>query len=116
MDHAWEEGNAKQLPYGMDGILGNAFGFDHKPDLNGLVAGCVRLSRGSLLNENKNAPMLVINGADDPFVPQSDTLVFEGRANTEVHLVPGTGHCCVSKIGEVMTTINGWLKAWAAKG
>ena len=60
--------------------------------------------------------MVVIDGADDPFIPQSDTLLFEGRANTEVHLIPGTGHCAVSKIGEVMTTINGWLKAWVAKG
>jgi len=116
VDHAWDEENVKQLPYGMDGILGNACGLDHKPEPKELVAACVRLSRRSLLSENKNAPMLVINGADDPFVPQSDTLVFEGRANTEVHLIPGTGHCAVSKIGEVMKTINGWLKAWAAKG
>ena len=36
--------------------------------------------------------MLVVNGADDYFIPQSDTLVFQGRPHTEVHLIEGTGH------------------------
>ena len=47
--------------------------------------------------------MLVINGADDPLVPQHDTLVFEGRPRTEVHLLPDTGHCAVSKLPESWT-------------
>jgi esterase FrsA len=54
--------------------------------------------------------MLVINGADDYFVTQSDTLVFEHRPNTEVHLLNGTGHCAVSKLSEVLPLINGWLR------
>lgn len=33
--------------------------------------------------------MLVINGADDVHVPQHDTLVFEGRRDTVVELIPG---------------------------
>ena len=49
--------------------------------------------------------MLVINGADDYFVPQSNTLVFEGRPNTEVHLIEGTGHCAMSKAPEVVPQI-----------
>jgi esterase FrsA len=62
--------------------------------------------------------MLVINGADDYFVPQADTLVFEGRAKTEVHLLPNTGHCAVlanpehggvSKLTEVIDLIAHWL-------
>jgi hypothetical protein len=36
--------------------------------------------------------MLVINGADDVHVVQADTLVFQGRPDTDVILVPGTGH------------------------
>ena len=36
--------------------------------------------------------MLVINGADDVRVVQADTLVFQGRPDTDVILVPGTGH------------------------
>lgn len=55
--------------------------------------------------------MLVINGADDYFIPQSDTLVFQGRPNTEGHLVEGTGHCAMSKAPEVVPKIVGWLAA-----
>jgi esterase FrsA len=39
--------------------------------------------------------MLVINGANDYFVPQADTLVFQRRRDTEVHLIPDIGHCGV---------------------
>ena len=35
--------------------------------------------------------MLVINGANDLPVPQADTFVVEGRAKTEVHMLPDTG-------------------------
>ena len=54
--------------------------------------------------------MLVINGADDYFVPQADTLVFEGRSETEVHLIPDTGHCAMSKAAEMLPTMIGWLR------
>jgi esterase FrsA len=57
-----------------------------------------------------NAPMLVVDGADDHFVPASDTLVFQGRPNTEVHLIPGTGHVAMSKMAEVMPMMLGWLR------
>lgn len=46
--------------------------------------------------------MLVINGADDHFIPPSDTLDFRGRRNTEVHLIDGTGHVAMSKAPEVV--------------
>ncbi|GAA3846120.1 hypothetical protein GCM10022403_092370 [Streptomyces coacervatus] len=32
--------------------------------------------------------MLVINGADDVHVPRHDTLVFDGRRDTELRLQP----------------------------
>jgi esterase FrsA len=57
--------------------------------------------------------MLVINGANDYFVPQADTLVFQSRRNTEVHLLPDIGHCAVlggpSKLPEVVDLIAHWL-------
>ena len=53
--------------------------------------------------------MLVINGADDVHVPQHDTLVFQGRHDTVVELIPDTGHCAVTKLPEVFSTILGWL-------
>jgi len=67
------------------------------------------LSLRTLLDQDSNAPMLVINGADDVHVPQSDTLVLRGRRNTEVELVPGTGHCAVTKLGEVLPKALSWF-------
>jgi esterase FrsA len=49
--------------------------------------------------------MLIINGENDILVPQGDTCVFEGRARTEVHMLPDTGHCAVSKLTEVLDII-----------
>jgi esterase FrsA len=53
--------------------------------------------------------MLVINGADDVHMPQDDTVVFEGRRNTTVKLVDGTGHCAVTKLDEVVPVLLDWL-------
>jgi esterase FrsA len=90
-------------------ILGNDMGFDHKPSLDELTAAAQALSRRALLDRADTAPMLVINGADDILIPQGDTLVFEGRPRTEVHMLPDTGHCAVSKLAEVLDLAVGWL-------
>jgi esterase FrsA len=53
--------------------------------------------------------MLVINGADEVHAPEHDTLVFQHRPNTEVQLVLDTGHCAISKLGEVLPAIAAWI-------
>jgi len=53
--------------------------------------------------------MLVVNGADDVHIPQHDTLVFAGRRDTEVELIPDSGHCAVSKLGDVLPKMIGWI-------
>jgi esterase FrsA len=98
------------LRYGMQDIVGNAMGFDTKPSVDELLAASEGLNRAALLETATNSAMLVVNGADDYFVPQSDTLVFEGRPNTEVHLIEGTGHVAMSKMSEVMPMMIGWLR------
>ena len=80
------------------------------PTLDGLTAGMEKLVRRDLLAQQRNSPMLVINGADDYFVRQGDTLVFEDRPNTEVHLIPGTGHVAMSKAAEVIPMVTGCLR------
>ena len=99
-----------RLPYGMIDIVGNAIGFNSQPTLDEVVTAAAQVSRSALLDQPTNSPMYVINGADDYFVPQSDTLVFEGRPNTEVHLIEGTGHVCVSKFPIVLPMMFGWLR------
>lgn len=100
----------QNLPYGMHDILGNAMHWDHSPGLDELSAGLERLNRQDLLDQKFNATMLVVNGAEDYFIPQSDTLIFEGRPHTEVHLIEGTGHVAMSKAAEVVPQIIGWLR------
>ena len=113
---AFEDENVQKLPYGMHDILGNAMHWDHSPSLDELSAGLEQLNRQELLAQQRNSAMLVINGADDYFIPQSDTLVFQGRLNTEVHLVEGTGHVAMSKAPEVVPKIIAWLAAQFAEG
>jgi esterase FrsA len=109
VDKAYSRENLERLPYGMPGIIGNDMGFDHEPSLDEFSAAIGVFSRRSLLDRHANSPMIVINGAEDVFVPQVDTLVFEGRNQTEVHLIPGTGHCASSKLSEALDLICNWL-------
>ena len=106
---AFEPDHAAALPYGMHDIIGNAMHRDHSPTLDELSKGLQALSRSALLAQRRNSPMLVINGADDYFVPQSDTMVFDGRPCTEVHLVPDSGHVAMSRAAEIVPLITGWL-------
>jgi esterase FrsA len=109
IEHAFAPDALQKLPYGMQDIIGNGMGFDRQPSQFEFVSAIEKLARRDLLARPDNSPMLVINGADDYFVPQSDTLLFEGRNKTEVHLIPGTGHCAFSKLPEVLSMILGWL-------
>jgi esterase FrsA len=109
-DKSFAEEHLGKLPYGMFDILGNAMGFDHHPGVSELTSVARGLSRHDLLQQQENAPMLVINGADDYFVPQDDTMVFTGRPDTLVRLLRDTGHCAVSKMPEVMAMTIEWLR------
>jgi esterase FrsA len=95
--------------FGMAGIVGNALGFDAPPTPEELAARFPDFSLRPLLDQDINAPMLVINGADDVHVPQHDTLVFQGRRDTVVDLIPDAGHCAPTKLPQVMATIADWL-------
>jgi esterase FrsA len=95
--------------HGMHGIIGNALGFDAPPGTEELSPRMAEFSLRPLLDQDRNAPMLVINGADDVHVPQHDTLVFEGRRDTVVDLIPNAGHCAPTELPYVMATIADWL-------
>src|SRR6202161_3686472 len=73
VDKAWGKENAQNLPYGMPGIIGNAMWFAHEPTSAYFMSAVQQFSRRSLLEQADNSPMLVINGANDYFVPQADT-------------------------------------------
>lgn len=113
VDHAFAPESLRKLPYGMQDIIGNDMGFDRQPSETEFLTAADELARRDLLARPDNAPLLVINGADDYFVPQADTLLFEGRKNCEVHLIPGTGHCAFSKLRDVLLLVMQWLPAQA---
>ena len=83
---------------------------DRRPSPEELAATVGTFSLRPLLDQDTNAPMLVVNGADDVHVPQHDSLVFQGRRNTEVHLIPDTGHCATSKLPEAVGLMFSWLR------
>jgi esterase FrsA len=99
----------REWRFGMADIVGNALGFDRQPTSAEIMERMSPLTLRALLDQDINTPMLIVNGADDVHIPQHDTLVFEGRRDTEVHLLPDTGHCATSKIGEVGPLMIGWL-------
>ena len=109
VDAAFAPDNFRRLMFGMTDIAGNAYGFSTPPTEAQMLEASRPSSRRALLNQATNGPMLVINGADDVHVPRADTLVFEGRPQTEVHLIPGTGHSAASKLGEAIAIILEWL-------
>ncbi|MEY9894528.1 esterase FrsA [Catenulispora sp. MAP12-49] len=102
--------NLEHLMFGMIDIFGNAVGLTEKPATDDLIAMMQNYSLRPLLDKDANAPMLVVNGADDVHVPAADTLVFTGRRDTEVHLIEGTGHVAASKLAEVVPIIIDWLR------
>lgn len=94
----------------MRSIAGRPLGFDTAPTDDELAARWIPMSLAAELEAQVQAtPMLVVNGADDPLIPQEDTLLFEGRPGAEVHLIPDAGHCAAEKLGEVTPMIIGWL-------
>jgi esterase FrsA len=94
----------------MGGIIGNALGLAAPPSREELAARWQEFSLTTLIETTAaTTPTLVVNGADDPLVPQEDSLLFEGRPNTTVVLVPDSGHCASNKLDEVVPQIIGWL-------
>ena len=99
----------RSFQFGMADIAGNAFGFDHRPSQEETVERGAGMSLRPLLDQRTNSPMMVVNGADDIHVPEEDTLVFQGRRDTRVELLPDAPHCAMTKLGEVVPLMIGWL-------
>jgi esterase FrsA len=107
----WRRRSPALAPHasGWQAYRRNALGFDHEPSVDERSARFDGFSLRNLLDQDANAPMLVVTGADDVQVPQHDTQVFQGRRDTQVHLVADTGHCAISQLPEVLTVVFGPL-------
>jgi esterase FrsA len=107
--HTFALEHLRRLPHGMADVLGNAIGYRNPPTAVQVAVSVGTLSRARLLHGTTNAPMLVVNGADDPVVPACDALAFHGRPETEVHLLAGSGHCALGRMDVVQPMIIDWL-------
>lgn len=106
---AFTEANFRALPHGMYDIVANAMGFGSRPDLATLMPRVRTFDLEPLLGTAGNAPMFVVNGDADPYVPVEDTLLFQGRRDTEVMLVEGGVHCAFNRYQDVMKAVMHWL-------
>ncbi len=100
-------------PNGMAGIMGNSLHRDRPfsgPRETADALSRFKLSAQGLLGDwgSDPTPLLLANGADDPYVPAIDTTMFEDRPNTVVRLEPDATHCAAEKSKD----INPWAFAW----
>jgi esterase FrsA len=108
------------LPYGMPGIVGNALHVDEMPDQSAiadLLAGFSLREQGLLDKAGaESSPLLVINGADDVYVPRGDIVGLAGRPETTVWVIKDAGHCALERSSQVNLALWGWLAARLAPG
>jgi esterase FrsA len=116
VEMAFDIATVRNWPNGMSGIMGNSLHRDTPfADAEATAASLAkfRLSAQGLLNGwgADPTPLFVANGADDPYVPQADTTMFQGRPNTVVRLVPDATHCAPEKSAEVVPAAFTWLRS-----
>ena len=108
-----DAGELLALPNGMPGIVAHALWLDDLPvaaDLPGI------LDRFSLRDElarttSLRAPLLVVNGTEDQYIPRIDLEVFRRFSEATVWPVEGATHCAVERIVPVMIGITAWINA-----
>jgi esterase FrsA len=106
---SFEREGVDRLPHGMSGIVANAAGFDRVPAVAEITELLREFSLRPFLGRAGGSPLLVVNGAADPYVPPSDATDFESRPEATVWLVRDAEHCASDRIRRVMPAIIGWL-------
>ncbi|MEV5527007.1 alpha/beta hydrolase [Streptomyces prunicolor] len=108
------------LPHGMAGIVGNALHVDEMPDRSTIadLLASFSLREQGLLDKAgaESSPLLVINGADDVYVPLGDIVGLAGRPETTVWVIKDAGHCAPERSSQVNFALWGWLAARLAPG
>jgi esterase FrsA len=52
---------------------------------------------------------LVLNGASDQYIARSESVVFAGKKNAQVWLVPGATHCAAEVFVRIVPSVVTWL-------
>jgi esterase FrsA len=113
---AFDLSTVRNWPNGMSGIMGNSLHRDTPfagPEATATGLAGFRLSAQGLLGGwgATPTPLFVANGANDPYVPPSDTTMFEGRPNTVVRLEAGATHCAAERSRDVIPAALQWLRS-----
>ena len=109
-----EAPDAAAFPNGRAGVLAHALGLGSLPeaaDLPGLLAP-FSLAGGGWLDPGRAEarPLLVFNGARDPYVPAADTRVFAGHPQATAWLFAAGGHAAGDRLGRVAPAAIAWLR------
>jgi esterase FrsA len=113
LGEASPSGNALlTLPNGMTGIVGNALRLESPPtdhEVNAFINGFSLRAQG-LLPKTNPVPMLVVNGAQDQYVPLANSTVFRGAPGATVWLVRDATHCAAERFPRLMPGMLAWLR------
>ncbi|MDB4989859.1 MAG: hypothetical protein JWN04_5037 [Myxococcaceae bacterium] len=104
----------RELPNGMPQSLAHALGLTSLPDEQELtrVLADFSLRRQQLLDpERLQTPLLVCNGARDPYIPCEDTTEFYDYSHAEVVLLRDAYHCAGDRFSRVAPFLVSWLRA-----
>jgi esterase FrsA len=101
------------LPNGMTGIVANAARLPDLPDIAGMerFLDMFSLRRQTLFDGVDCAPLLVVNGDCDPYIPSQDVRVFNAYPSARVWLLRGLGHCAAEASMRVVPGMLTWLRA-----
>ena len=103
--------DASLLQFGMDGIVGYAWGSISAPAPRNWPRPSGAFSLRPRLDQDINAPMPVRSTAPTTYTSPSTTRwCSKARRDTEVHLIPDTGHCATTKFPEAIGLMFSWLQ------
>jgi len=96
----------------MPGIIANAWGLSAMPGEDAMAAHMQTFSlrHQGLLERGTCAPMLVINGEHDQYIPQQDSTLFAGYAGNQVWLMQGMTHCATEGLVRIVPAMIAWLR------
>jgi len=110
----FDEGKAfvRTAPNGMAGIIANACGLTslpHEEEIEKLILP-FSLRRQGLLDGNACAPLLVINGEHDQYIPQQDSYLFARYPESQIWLMRGMTHCAAEGLLRIFPAMTAWLR------
>ncbi|WP_312967154.1 alpha/beta fold hydrolase [Acinetobacter gerneri] len=102
----------RTLPNGMGGIIANALGLNETPETDVFQSYTSKFSLESqgFFDKNQCSPMLVINGENDQYIPQQDSIIFKKYSDNDVWLMKGMTHCAAEGIARILPSIITWLQ------